>query len=128
MNLHDAVAKLTAECHHANAKWWVDPETGEDVRNWPTKFFKLWVATKIGLIMSEAAEALEGHRKDAMDDHLPHRKAIEVELADALIRIGDLAGGFGLDLAGAVIEKMAYNAKRADHKLANRVQDGGKSF
>ena len=36
----------------------------------------------------------------------------EVELADAIIRIMDHAAGFGLDVAGAVIEKMDYNSKR----------------
>src|SRR5690606_39556838 len=56
----------------------------------------------------------------SMDTHLPDRRAIEVELADALIRIGDLAGMLDLDLASAVIEKMEYNAIRADHKLSVR--------
>ena len=36
------------------------------------------------LIVSEIAEAMEGERKDLMDDKLPHRKMAEVELADAL--------------------------------------------
>lgn len=130
--LHAAAGNFTAElasiCHGANRQWWIDPETGDDVRSWPEKFFKLWVATKLCLIHSEVSEALEGQRKDKMDDHLPHRKALEVELADALIRICDLAGGLGLDLGGAVREKLAYNAQRADHKHEHRVAEGGKSF
>lgn len=44
------------------------------------------------LVSTEIAEATEGYRKDLMDDHLPHRKMEEVELADALIRILDLGG------------------------------------
>lgn len=44
------------------------------------------------LIVSELAEAMEGHRRDRMDDKLPHRKMLEVELADAVIRIGDYPG------------------------------------
>jgi uncharacterized LabA/DUF88 family protein len=37
---------------------------------------------------------------------------LEVELADALIRILDIAGGLNLDLAGAFFEKMDFNATR----------------
>jgi hypothetical protein len=51
---------------------------------------------------------------------------IEVELADAVIRIADLAGALGLDLAGALIDKLAYNAKRPDHKVENRKAENGK--
>lgn len=83
---------------------------------------------KIALIHSEISEALEGGRKDKMDDHLPDRKSEEVELADAVIRIMDLAGARGLDLAGAIIEKLAYNQSRPDHKPENRAAAGGKKF
>ena len=51
-----------------------------------------------------------------------------MELADALIRIFDIGGGLGLDLAGALVEKMAYNARRADHRPEARVAPGGKKF
>lgn len=46
------------------------------------------------LISTEVAEATEGERKDLMDDHLPHRKMGEVELADAAIRLLDMGGYF----------------------------------
>lgn len=74
------------------------------------------------------SKAMEGDRKDKMDDKLPHRKAVEVELADALIRICDFAGGMNLDLGGAVAEKLHYNQERADHKLENRAKAGGKKY
>lgn len=85
-------------------------------------------AVKVALMHSELSEALEGLRKDTMDDHLPHRKSVEVELADAVIRIFDYAGARGLDVAGAMIEKLAYNQQRADHKAENRAKSDGKKF
>lgn len=54
---------------------------------------------KCMLIVSEVVEAMEGARKDLMDTHLLHRKMLEVELADALIRVLDLAGKLSLDLS-----------------------------
>lgn len=130
INVRLAGELLQAACYSAalNAGWWKDPETGEDVRNWPEKHFKLWVGTKLALVHSEVSEGVEGHRKSLMDDKLPHRTMLEVELADAIIRAMDLAGGLGLDLGGAIAEKLAFNAVRPDHKLENRVAAGGKAF
>ena len=82
----------------------------------------------IALMHSELSEALEALRKDLNDDHLPHRKGVEVEMADAVIRIADYCGGRGLDLGGAIAEKLKYNAQRADHKLENRATTHGKKF
>lgn len=78
--------------------------------------------TMLALIHSEISEALEGLRKNQMDDHLLHRPMAEVELADALIRILDFAGMKGYDLGGAVREKLDYNRTRSDHKKESRVK------
>ena len=86
------------------------------------------IGTLIALCHSELSEALEGARKNLMDDHLPHRKMLEVELADCMIRIFDIAGLLELDLGGAIADKHHYNANRADHKRENRAADGGKKF
>lgn len=80
------------------------------------------------LIVSEIAEAMEGVRKGLMDDKLPERTMEEVELADALIRIFDYAGAYGLDLEGAYREKMLYNLQRHDHTHEARRAEGGKRF
>lgn len=109
-------------CHGLakRAGWWNDPATGEPKdRN---------DGEMIALMHSELSEALEGIRKNSDDSHLPHRKSVEVELADTLIRIFDYAGARNLDLAGAVIEKLAFNQRRADHKPAARLEADGKKF
>ena len=111
---------MTQACHNNawNAGWWHDINTGEvKERNVPEA---------LCLIHSEVSEALEGFRKGVYDDHLTDRPMLEVELADAVIRIFDLAGGMKLDVAGAIAEKLEYNRKRADHKVENRKKDGGK--
>ena len=86
------------------------------------------IPTKLCLIHSEISEALEGYRKSLMDDKLPHRESIEVELADAVIRIADLAEELKLDLGGAILEKIEYNKNRADHKPEARASANGKKF
>lgn len=113
---------LTSLCHGLAKEggWWNDIESGEPLdRN---------KGELLCLIHSEISEALEGVRKDLPDEKLPHRRAEEVELADTLIRIFDYAGGFGLDIAGALVEKLQYNQNRADHKIENRLADHGKKF
>lgn len=86
------------------------------------------VGTLIALMHSELSEALEGARKNLMDDHLPHRQMIEVEFADCIIRILDTAELLGLDVAGAVAEKHDYNSVREDHQQQNRDGENGKKF
>ena len=74
---------LARSVYAANAAvgWWDNPH-----RN---------VYELLQLVVTEISEATEGERKDLMDDHLPHRKMGEVELADALIRLLDMAGAWG---------------------------------
>jgi NTP pyrophosphatase (non-canonical NTP hydrolase) len=120
-------------CHQASltAGWWNDLKTGTDFAQEcrdGTRLGRAIVAEKLCLTHSEISEAMEGHRKGLMDDKLPHRPMIEVELADAMIRIADLAGALGLDLGGAISEKMSYNAVRPDHKPEARMADGGKAY
>lgn len=121
----EAAKELQDICHDAaaSAGWWINLETGGSVTENPYCF-----SNKLCLIHSEISEAMEGDRKNLMDDKLPHRQMREVELADAVIRIFDLAGAYEMDLAGAIAEKLAYNANRADHKIENRTADGGKKF
>lgn len=168
---------------HASG-WWSNIDTGE-----PIEITQDVIDEKEVLIISELSEALESRRKNLMDDKLPHRDGVEVELADTVIRCLDLfcamdnklrdcdvemlkGSGFSmekvefstfmkyccselcedsffndgaqyitvvrfcldyckynkLDLIGAMVEKMKYNAQRADHKIENRKKAGGKKF
>jgi len=110
---------LAQNIHFLNKKWWTDKDGNTIERN---------KGELLCLIHSEISEAMEGERRDLMDDKLPHRKMAEVELADALIRILDYCAGFGYDINGAVKEKLAYNAARHDHTHVARAKQHGKKW
>jgi NTP pyrophosphatase (non-canonical NTP hydrolase) len=110
---------LSELTHQLNARWWYTKDGEHLNRN---------KGELIALMHSELSEMLEGERKDIMDAHLSHRKSAEVELADLFIRGLDYAGAYGFDLAGAIREKLAYNAQRVDHTYEHRETAHGKKF
>lgn len=126
------IQDLSSDIYQTNFKvgWWnakdeaLLPIMGEKY----SKECATLIASKLALCHSEISEALEGMRKNLMDDHLPHRPMVEVELADTIIRILDLCGYMRLDIGGAILEKFQYNQTRQDHKLSNREADGGKTI
>lgn len=129
----NSITDLQKDIHDSNvvAGWWTDLETGINLANEArkgTRLGKAIVAEKLCLIHSEVSEAMEGARKNLPDDKLPHRPMIEVELADAVIRILDLCGALELDIDGAINEKRTYNSKREDHKIENRLKANGKAY
>ena len=109
------------DCHVAAVRggWWHDDNGIRKDRN---------VGELLCLIHSEISEAMEGARKDLMDSHLTHKSMMEVELADAIIRIFDLAESRGFKLGETIYEKLEYNKSIADHKITNRLKKGGKKF
>jgi hypothetical protein len=145
LRIADAINEFTDRCHEASygAGWWhlkeggfnldlramVRGETNDDeFAVIFRRFAKALVAEKLCLSHGEISEGMEGHRKGLMDDKLPHRSMLEVEIADTFIRLGDLAAALGLDVGSAIIEKMAFNSVRPDHKLENRMAAGGKAY
>ena len=93
--------QLMSKYVHTNARahgWW--DESRED-------------GTLIALIMSEAAKALEALRKgNGPDEHCPQFSGAEVELADVIIRIMDMAEARGWNVAGAIVAKHEFNKGR----------------
>lgn len=69
---------------------------------------------KIALIHSEISEALAALREPTlkMDDHCPDFFNLDIEMADAVIRIMDFCEWKGIDLQNAIYAKSAYNERR----------------
>lgn len=77
--------ELAADVHaNENRKWWYNQD-GSEISN-PDHRLLL-------LAISEIIESLEGYRKSLKDDKLPHRDMVEVELADAILRMLDRMAG-----------------------------------
>lgn len=74
------------------------------------------IGEKLTLVNTELSEFFEKYRKDKMnepDEHCPEFKNSTVEIADAIIRLFDLAGWLEMkDLGEAIQAKMLYNQSR----------------
>ena len=115
-----AINTLSTAVYENNVKagWFTNPKTKRRIDPDPLQ--------KLMLMVTEISEAAEGVRKGIPDTHLTHRPMEEVELADVLVRLFEYAGWRGLDVGGAFVEKIHYNAARQDHKMEHRAADGGK--
>lgn len=108
MDLPD-LRKFQSQLHAVNRAngWWENPNNN---------------ATNFMLMVSELAEAMEWDRKgNKSSDHIPEFSGIEEELADVMIRILDFGAGNKLDVVGAMIAKVRYNATRSH-------RHGGKAY
>lgn len=112
------ITEMVKAAHEmSRRKGWYDPP--HDERN---------VGEMLMLIVTEVAEAMEDARKLPREAlcvpmygdvprgnegaSLMKPSGFASEIADVVIRIGDLCGYLGIDLQKAVSEKMAYNATR----------------
>lgn len=71
----------------------------------------IWISNRLMLIVSELAEGLEGVRNGNLSS-VPKSGGLGEELADACIRIFDLAYSLGIDLEQAIITKHSFNLSR----------------
>jgi NTP pyrophosphatase (non-canonical NTP hydrolase) len=107
MNLND----MAKEAHNNSKKhgFW---DGDYDLAKMPIDVIGL----KLALIHSEVSEALEDARKDRMKTAdwglVGKPSGFPSELADIIIRVGDLAGALGIDLDREVKHKMEFNATR----------------
>ena len=71
-------------------------------------------ATKAMLVVTEISEYVEARREgdNQPSTKIPGYTLAEEEIADAIIRLMDLAGGRNLHIAGAILKKVEYNKTR----------------
>ena len=81
------------------------------------------IGTDLALIHSEISEVCEALRTngDTPDEHCPEFKSVEIELADAVIRILDVCQHYRWNIGAAIIAKMKFNETRP-------YRHGGKRF
>lgn len=120
MKFADGLNELAKDVQECNEKWWIDIHTGEKIdRN---------RGELLMLAVSELSEAMEGDRKNRIDDKLPQYKQFDVEVVDCLIRLLDIARLFSAPIQEIYEAKMLFNLTRVDHKHENRLLDGGKKY
>src|SRR3989338_8536949 len=66
------------------------------------------VAEKIAYIQTEVSEALQAYRHK----NIHGKDGFAEEMGDAMQRILHLCGALGIDIEGAILDKLAYNKDR----------------
>lgn len=96
--------KFCRACHvnSYRAGWWKHSERYGIAYPMASEPDRVLIPTKLALIHSEISEAFVGYHGHTHDEHLPYLLNAPVELADTLIRIGDLAGYCDLDMSAAI--------------------------
>lgn len=120
--IFEGVQMFQALAHAAarDAGWYADEDTGKPIDR--------SLCQLIALGHFEGCEAMEAAFQTMPGDTPTQRDGVEIAIADDMVRIMAMAGYLGLDVAGAVIEKMRLNAARADHMPATRADEGAKKY
>lgn len=110
--------------HRENVErgWWKDLQEAGPMEPKTAAAFKVaTLYTKAALIASEVFEGGEALRHGLPpDDHLPEFGNLEVELADAVVRVLDLSSYLVRDesakvgVGGALVAKVRYNRTRGE--------------
>lgn len=97
------VAKRVHDTANANG-FWDEAKTND---------LNLVISSKLCLVHSEISEGLEAVRHgQPADDKLVQHPALGVEMADAIIRLMDLATFLNIDLPTIIEDKVRYNKSR----------------
>ena len=106
----------------AKEKGWYDGIDTNNLRFLPPDF----IPAKLALIHSELSEALEAYRKNGIPNVDGQEKVVmgqgsfQEELADAVLRIFDLAGLLRIQIGSCILEKHTYNRTRP-HRHGGKV-------
>lgn len=102
---------LAREIHDFNIEmgWWTIDDYGETrERN---------IGELLCLVHSEISEAVTGWGEGMMDDKLPHRPMLDVELADTAIRILDILGWKQWDIDATLRDMGAFPLETLDPQV-----------
>lgn len=110
----EAWEKFQSECHEiATSHGFHEDDAGlNDI-----KLLRLMFTSSLCRVHSEVSEAQDHVQRgrtvtDIWFEPSGKPEGVPVELADAIIRIADIAATYGIDLAAALNLKMAYNRTR----------------
>lgn len=96
------IMQFASSCYsfNVNQGWWTDIETKAPLNKNRKEI--------VSLIVSEVFEALDAERKPGMKDKkLTERGAVEVEMADAVIRIMDYSGRYQMDFFSPYLKELS---------------------
>jgi NTP pyrophosphatase (non-canonical NTP hydrolase) len=119
MTINDMMSKI----HEDNVErgWWDGFKFPLDVQSQKDRSV---VIEKLCLVHSELSEALEdvrhGHPLGGVHYEITKPCGFPTEIADAIIRLLDLAAVCGIDMETVILEKLAYNRTRG-HRYGGKL-------